>query len=427
MDFIEKTLKSIPLPKVIKIHQYFGVSHIEDEQISEDIRKNVLNLSGYRNIKAGQRIAVTGGSRGIHCIQVIIKTVCDMIKEKGASPFIVPAMGSHGGATQEGQLHMLALLGITEETMGVPIKSSMETVQIGSFDDNRPIYMDKFAHEADGIVLINRIKAHTSFKGEYESGLMKMMAIGLGKQQGAQNYHQTGFENFSHIIESVGKKVIELENIVFGLGIIENGYSQISKIACMNACDIPGQEKALLRESYEHLARPFFRDVDVMICKEIGKNISGTGCDSNISGRFNNEYFAGDIHVTRLGILELSPNSYGNANGMGLGDFITKKIFKQMDLEQMYANALTTTAVSTVKIPMILPDDSSVFKAAVKTSCIGDFKKVRICIIENSKNMATIYISENMVEEAQAASCEICGNAIEIPFDADGNLLLDFN
>lgn len=427
MGFIENTLKLVPLPKIVKIHQHFDATHIDDEHIADYVRDNLSNLSGYRDIKEGQSIAITGGSRGIHGINVITKTVCDMVKEKGAKPFIVPAMGSHGGATQEGQTHMLEAIGITEETMGVPIKSSMEVVQIGSFDNNRPIYMDKFAHDADGIVLINRIKAHTSFKGEYESGLMKMMAIGLGKQKGAQNYHQTGFKNFSHIVEVVGKKVLEIENIVFGLGIIENGYSEIRKISCMNCCDIPQQEAVLLKESYAHLARPFFRDVDVMICKEIGKNISGTGCDSNISGRFNNEYFHGDIHVTRLGILEVSPKSNGNANGVGLGDFITKRLFKQTDLEQMYPNALTSTAVITVKIPMILPDDCSVFKAAIKTSCIKDFNQARVGIIENSKNMATIYISENMIAEAKAAGCEICGGVMKIPFDENGNLQLDFH
>ena len=214
MSFIDDTLKDVPLPKIVKIEQYFDSAYIKN--IYEYIENNLVHLAGYKNIQKGQSIAVTGGSRGINSIDIITKAVCDMVKKRGAYPFIVPAMGSHGGATAEGQIEVLKTRGITEETMGVPIKSSMEVVKIGEIMNGRPVYLDKYANEADGIILINRIKAHTSFRGIYESGLMKMLAIGLGKQLGAAHYHQTGFKYFPEVIEKVGPEVLKKKNICFG-------------------------------------------------------------------------------------------------------------------------------------------------------------------------------------------------------------------
>lgn len=424
MGFIENTLKEIPLPKIVKVEQTFDDTHLED--VEAVVRTQIVKLKEYMDIKPGQSIAITGGSRGINKIDIITKCVCDMVKAKGAYPFIVPAMGSHGGATAEGQKHMLETLGITEKAMGVPIKATMEVVKIGTFGNGRPIYMDKYAHDADGIILLNRVKAHTSFMGKYESGLMKMMAIGLGKQQGAENYHQTGFKEMPGIIGDVGKAVLRLEKVLFGVAILENSFGKVNKIACLSPNDIPEQEAVLLKESKKYLALPFFKNVDVMIVKEIGKNISGTGCDSNVTGRFNNESFHNDMHVTRLGFLQISHISNGNANGVGLGDFITKKLYENIDLAQLYPNALTSTAAVTVKIPMMLPTERDVFAAAIKTSCIENFKEVRLGIIESSKNLQTLYVSENMLSEAQEKA-KVINNAFAIPFDAQGNLTLEFH
>ena len=427
MSFIQETLAPIKIPQIVKVKQHFSQEHLEPEEIKSQLRQQLTALQGYKKIKPGQRIAITAGSRGIDHMAYITRTVCDLVKEAGASPFIVPAMGSHGGATAEGQAHMLEINGITEESMQVPILSSMDAVQIGTFDGDRPIYMDKYAHEADGIILINRIKAHTSFRGTYESGLMKMMAIGLGKQLGAQNYHQTGYKPFPHIIEAAGKEVIRLENIVFAVGIIENSFNKVKKIACLDARQISEQEPVLLKEAYQTLPLPFFRQVDVMIVKAIGKNISGTGCDSNVSGRFNNEHYHGDISVTRMGLLSLTAETNGNGTGMGMADFITRKLFSQLDAEQSYPNAITTTCTIVDKIPIILDNDRDVIKACIKTSNILDYDKVRLCIIETSKNMQTFYITPNMVEEARAKDVEVIGTPEEIAFDQGGNLQLDFN
>ncbi|MGD9640563.1 MAG: lactate racemase domain-containing protein [Synergistaceae bacterium] len=424
MGFIDNSLSDVKLPKIVKVCQYFDKNKIED--IEGCVRQCMKNSLAYQRINPGQRIAVTAGSRGIDNIALITKIVCFMIKEKGAVPFIVPAMGSHGGATAKGQLHMLEINGMTEETMGVPILSSMETAMIGELENGDSVYIDKNAHEADGIVLINRVKAHTSFKGKYESGLMKMMTIGLGKQYGAQHYHQRGYGFMPWVIENVGKRVLVSSKIICGIAVVENGYGKTNIIECIDAADIPRREAELLIESYKHLSRPFFKEADVMVVKEIGKNISGVGCDSNISGRFNNEHFHNDIHITRVGFLELSKKSDGNANGMGLADFITQKFYDNVDFEQTYPNALTSTATVNVKVPMILSNDKNLFAVAVKTSCIADFDNVRLAIIESSKNMTTIYVSENMAEEAIAAGMEVCGEPFEIPFSKEGALELKF-
>lgn len=424
MSFIEDTLKDVPLPQIVKAEQLFDKSHMT--HIEEYIKENLKNIEGYKSIKRGQNIAVTGGSRGIKAIDIITKAVCDMVKEKGAYPFIVPAMGSHGGATAEGQMGMLEAIGITEETMGVPIKSSMEVVQIGEITDGRPVCIDKYANEADGIIIINRIKEHTSFKGEYESGLMKMMAIGLGKQMGAENYHKTGFEHMPQIIEEVGIEVLKKANICFGVAILENGYGKISEIALLNSDEIPREEKKLLIKSKELMPKLFFKQADVLIVKEIGKNISGTGIDSNITGRFNNEYFKGDVSITKISVLDLAEKSHGNFNGTGLADFTTRRLYEKMDLAMTYPNALTSTTVVTVKIPMILDTDKMAVQAAIKTCNLFDLTNCRLAIIENTKNMKTIYISENMIEEAKGKNVKILSEPMDIPFTEDGSLRLDF-
>ena len=421
---INTLLEKVTLPKIVKVRQVFETAFVAD--VEKEVRGALVSLPEYRRVLSGMSIAVTGGSRGIDRIDKVTRCVCDMLKEKGALPFIVPSMGSHGGATSSGQIHVLQTLGITEDTMGCPIKSDMEVVQIGTLSNGLPVCVDKAAHEADGIVLINRIKPHTSFKGKYESGLMKMMAIGLGKREGADAYHRCGFKNMSKMIEEGGMSVLKHEKVLFGVALTENSYGKINSIHCLGASDIVKAEPEILKKAYKYLALPFFNDVDVMILCEIGKDISGTGCDPNVTGRFHNEHFRGDIHVSRMGILGLSAKSGGNANGVGMADFITQRLYDSIDIEQTYSNAITSTAAPAVKIPMILSSDKAVFRAAVKTSCIADFSKVRLSIFENTKNMKIIYISENMMNEAKSCGMEVCGEPFDIPFNEFGVLCLNF-
>lgn len=426
MGFFEETLAPIPFPRIVKVKQTFPTDYIED--VEGYIAAQMNNVKGYRDIKPGMSIAITAGSRGISSMQPTIRQIVRSLKEKGAKPFVIPAMGSHGGATAEGQIEVLANLGITEETVGAPIRSTMDVVLIGTALNGRPVYIDRYAHEADGIVVVNRIKAHTSFRGKYESGLMKMMAIGLGKQKGAQHYHQTGMNIFDQIVESVGLEVIKNANVVFGVGIVDNSFAQPVEIEVIDSRDIPEREAALLLKANDLLAKMFCNQLDVLAIKSVGKNFSGTGMDTNVTGRYYNErIISKDMQATRVALLDLTDESHGNATGMGLADVITKRLFDKVILEQTYPNALTSTATSAVKIPMIMKNDKMTIAACIKTCMILDHAQARLAIIENTKNMKYFYISENMIEEAKSKShVEIIGDPFEIPFSEDGTLVLDF-
>lgn len=424
MDFIEEILKPVAVPKVIRIRQMLEETEIAD--VENEIVNRLKNCEGFASIGRGQRIAITAGSRAIHGIDIILSTVAAEIRKRGASPFIVPAMGSHGGATANGQTELLSSLGITETSVGAPICSSMEVDLIGHIADGRPVYMDRYANNADGIVVVNRIKPHTSFRGPFESGLMKMMAIGLGKQTGAQMYHSAGFGMMAASVEAVGREVLRLKNIVCGVGIVENGHGKTAMIEVLNAGDIAKREKELLTIAAEYMPRLFFKDADVLIVKNIGKDISGTGMDSNVTGRFNSEHVHGDVHIGRIAILNLTDKSKGNANGVGLGDFITEKLFSKIELNQTYPNSLTSTSPATVKIPMILKNDEMAIKAAVKTCNVEEPEAVRLAVIESTKNMTDYYVTENLLAEA-GHRVERVGKAENIAFDDDGNMLLGFD
>lgn len=425
MGFIEEILNGIRIPKVIKIEQTFNQECVDN--VEAEVRRQVSGLKGYEKIRPGMSIAITSGSRGVDEYLKITKTVCDMVKEKGAFPFLFPAMGSHGGATAEGQIHVMEEInGITEETAGVPIKSSMEVVEIGHISDGRPVFVDRYAHEADGIILINRIKAHTSFKGPYESGLMKMMAIGIGKQHGAQTYHKTGFGEMPKIVQEAGSTVLEKENILFAIGTVENGYGKARMVACLDKEEIPERERLLLKQSYESLATNFWKQCDALIVKEMGKDIAGTGLDPNVTGRFNTDFYHNDIHVNKIGILELTKSSGGNAAGVGFGDVISRRLYNEIDFDTMYPNVLTSTVIKTANIPMVLDNDRLVVQAVLKTANVLDDTKIRFCIIKNTKDMKHIYISENMAEEAITKGAVILGAPEEVKFDREGNLAMDF-
>lgn len=424
MGFIEDILEVIPIPKMVKVEQKFNKEFCND--ITASVREQLISLEGYKEIKPGQTIAITGGSRGITALAKITKAVVDMVKEKGAYPFIIPAMGSHGGATAEGQIRVLETNGITEKSMDCPIKSSMEVVDVGKISDGRSVFIDKYAHEADGIILVNRIKAHTSFKGSYESGLMKMMAIGLGKQHGAETYHKTGFGEMPKIVEEAGTKVLDLEKIIFGVASIENGYGEVAKIACLDNEEIKEKEKELLKYSYTTIARNFWKQVDVLIVTEMGKDITGTGLDPNVTGRFNTDFFSNDIKVSKIGILELTDKSQGNAAGVGFGDVITQRLYDKIDFQTMYPNVLTSTVIKTANIPMVLDNDKKVIQATIKTSNVLNHSDLRLSIIKNTKDLEKIYITENMVEEAINKGCRVLSEPMDINFDLRGNLNIEF-
>lgn len=426
MEFIEKALAQVEFPRIVKVRQHFDPAHIP--HVPTAVREGVSELKGYRRIRPGQRIAITAGSRGVDRMPEVLRTVVDMVKERGAHPFLIPAMGSHGGATAEGQRNMLSGLGITEEAMGAPILASMEVELIAHISNGRPVYVDRFAHEADGIIVVNRVKNHTGFRGDYESGLMKMMTIGLGKQYGARNYHSTGFKYMARTIAEVGSTVLEREKILFGVGVIENGHGRLAKISCLEPEEIPVVEKELLKIAHAYLPRPFFDRADVLVVQEMGKDISGTGMDSNVIGRYNNEYVSSpEICYTRLVVLDLTEHTNGNGNGMGFADYMTRRMFQKLDLEQTYPNVITSAHPMTVRIPMILETDRLAIAAAIKACLVPEGQPPKVGFIQNTKDLDTVYISESLLEKAEACPhVEPVGSPFPIPFAPDGSLKLSY-
>ena len=320
------------LPEMALVEQKFDPQRIEN--VPACVAQEMANLNLGAKVKAGDSVAITGGSRGVANIDIIIKTIADELKKLGAAPFIFPAMGSHGGATAEGQIKVLANLGITEETMGCPIKSDMEPVLLGEGTLGYPVNVDKNAMDADHIVVVNRVKSHTKFEGPVESGLMKMMAIGMGKQKGASYYHKAAVRlTFQKIVETVGLEVMKRCPILFGLGTVENAFHDPCVIRAFNPEDILEGEKGLLKIAKERLAQLPFDEIDVLIVDQIGKDIAGTGMDTNVTGR--NFDLLGDFttrpKVKRVFVRDLTEKTEGNATGIGLADFTTTRLVEKMD------------------------------------------------------------------------------------------------
>ncbi len=409
------------LPRFIKIKQKFDSFAITD--IPAAIDSALLRPDTYERILSGQKIALTAGSRGLSNIVEILKTVADRIKAKGAYPFIIPAMGSHGGATAEGQVAVLESYGITEESTGCPIHSSMETVQLGVASNGKPVRIDKYAYEADGIILIGRVKAHTAFSGNIESGLVKMSVIGLGKQFGAEICHGDGFGRMEENICQIARVIFNSGKVVFGLALIENAYDKTRSIHAVPTDKIFKEEPLLLADAKKHMPSILINPVDVLVVDEIGKNISGSGLDPNISGTFSTPYASGGLDKQRVVVLDITDESHGNGLGLGVADFSVQRAFDKFDFEMTYPNALTSTVIRPIKIPMILANDRLAITAAIKTCNLIDFDNPRVVRIKNTLEIGELMISEALLKEAEEHSqIEIVGEVEELSFDLDGNL-----
>jgi hypothetical protein len=420
-NVISNLLSEIHLPKMIKVAQKFPRPKIDD--IPAVIYKEVNKPQIANTIKSGNKIAITVGSRGVANIALITKTLVKAVKELGGQPFIIPAMGSHGGATAEGQIEVLHSLGVTEEYIDAPIRATMEVVKIGETKDGRPVFIDKYAAEADGIIVVNRVKPHTAFRGKYESGLMKMMTIGLGKQKGAETCHSEGFKNMAYNVPLFANAILKNANILFGLATVENPYDETCKIIALTKEEIPEKEPDLLIEARSLMPRIKFDSFDVLVVDQIGKNISGDGMDPNITATYCTPYASGGPEIQRVVVLDLTEETHGNANGMGMADFITKRLFDKADLEKSYPNALTATVPQVAKIPMILKNDKEAIAAAVKTCNCIDKENPRIVRIKNSLHIDEIYISEALLEQAKKdPDIEILEEAQYMNFDQNGNL-----
>ena len=426
METITDLIRDVPIPKMVKIRQNFDRTHIPEAEQAGVVTRELDREEIGGKILPGQKIAITCGSRGITHYAVMARAMVDFVKSKGAEPYIVASMGSHGGATAEGQLQILRDYGITEEAMGCPVKSSMETVEIGlSAVRRQPVRIDKYASEADGILLFNRVKPHTSFRGRYESGLMKMMAIGLGKQHGAENIHHQSPGIMHELVEEYGRAVMENCPILGGIAIVENAYDETYLVKGLSPEEIITEEPKLRDLSYETIAHLLFDECDVLVVDKIGKNFSGDGMDPNISGRFvQPQYCSGGIDAEKVVILDLSDETHGNAQGIGLAEVTTRRLFNKMKLEMTYPTGVTNTFLHLMKIPMIMDNDREALQLAL--CCCPDAEdqnNMKMIRIPNTAHIDVIEISEGMLPLAKAnPNIEILSEPYELAFDENGNL-----
>lgn len=421
MSIIEELVKDIPIPKMLKVRQSFDDTKLADVEAA---LREQLNQKHIRDqIKPGMEIAIAVGSRGVDKIVEVTAETVKFLQELGAKPFIVPSMGSHGGATAEGQKAVLAHLGVTEESVNAEIRSSMEVVKIGELDNGLPVYIDKYASEADGIVVINRVKPHTAFRGKVESGIMKMISIGLGKQKGAEACHQLGFEHMGEHIILMSRIALEKMPILFGVATVENPFDKVAAVEVLAPDEIEERETELQKLAKSLLPKIHFDQIDVLVIDEIGKNISGDGMDPNITGRYPTPYAHGGPDVNKMVVLDLTPETEGNANGVGTADFTTKRLVDKTDWAATYANGLTSTVVAPTKQATTLDNDRLAIQAAIKTCNILDFTKVRMVRIKNTLELSEIEVSEALLDEVKHnENLTPVSDLYELAFDKDGNL-----
>ena len=391
------------LPKMAKVRQVFDQPGIKDipAKIREELEKKRLK----DRVKPGQRIAVTAGSRGIANIPLILKTIVAELKAVGAEPFLVPAMGSHGGATPEGQIQVLHSLGVTEESVGAPIEASMEVELVGCLPDGVEIYLSRVALKADGIFVVGRVKPHTDFKGDIESGLLKMMAIGLGNQKGAEMIHWHRYDGYHRILPEAGRLIAEKTNIVMGLALLENAYHKTAEIHALYPEEFYEKEIQLLETAKDLLPRLPFNDIDVLVVEELGKNISGVGMDTNVTGRFwmPGEHDPRAPSVKKIAVFDLTEETHGNAIGIGLADVTTRRAFEKIDYHQTYVNCLTQGSGETGKIPPFLANDRDAIATAIRISGPIQPEAARVIRIKNTQELEALYISEALVDELRAS------------------------
>ncbi|HER24577.1 MAG TPA: DUF2088 domain-containing protein [Candidatus Atribacteria bacterium] len=409
-----------------KVYQKFNNTYLED--IPKTIKDEFSRIQLDKKIKPGMEIGITVGSRGIDNLQLILKSIISEVKNRKCVPFILTAMGSHGGATSEGQKDVLANYGITEESMGVPIKASMETVELGQLKNGLPIFFDKIAYLADGIIVVNRVKVHTAFKAEIESGLHKMLSVGLGNHQGAKLVHSLGVKGLRDYMFEFAKLILEKAPILAGFAILENGYDQTLKIMAGVPEDFVRIDKELLRECKQILPTLPVKKIDILIIQEMGKNISGTGIDTNVIGGIKD--FQPDEYeppvIKKILILDLTPETHGNALGIGMADMITRRLYEKIDFKATNMNTITTTFLDRARIPMVFDTDREAIEVGLKTVWNLPGVIPRIVIIKNTLKLDEMYVSEPIweeIKEKKNISYELSWAKIE--FNSEGNLKLN--
>jgi hypothetical protein len=406
------------------VRQRFNDTKVDN--ISETVSAELDDLS-LTTVKPGHRVAITAGSRGIADIAQILQAIVEFFRSLGAEPFIFPAMGSHGGATAEGQVAMLAQLGVAESFVRAPILSSMEVEEISRTEDDVPVFIDRHAYSADHIVVVNRIKCHTKFKSSIESGLMKMMAIGMGKKRGAELYHKAAIQyTFPKIIVDAGREVVKQAPIRCGLGIVENGYGKTAKIAALKSEDIEHKEKELLQLSKKMIAKLPFNEIDLLIVDEMGKDISGVGMDPNVTGRNRDllGVFPHPTQVKRVFVRDLTDKSKGNAIGIGLADITTRRLVDKIDQHATYINSITGISLEKAAIPMNVESDREAIEIALGSVGLVSPDISKIVRIKNTLELENVEVSEIYTEAlAKRSDLEIVGGPGAMLFTDTNDLI----
>jgi hypothetical protein len=410
-----------PFPRLIPVKREIDAPQERDPAAAAQAQLGPIR----DQITPGMSVAITAGSRGIHDIAVVIKAAGEWLRAAGAEPFIVPAMGSHGGATAEGQRGVLKHLGITEESMGMPIRATMDTIELGRCPDGPMVHLDANAAGADAILVVNRIKAHTDFHGEVESGLAKICAIGLGKHKGAAGIHAYGSAGLARWVPEVARRIIATGKILGGLAIIENAYEHTARVAFVDADNIAGDgEKELFKESRQLMGALPFDQLDVLVVDELGKDKSGSGLDTNVIGRMmirGTEEFERP-HIVNISVHDISAASEGNAVGIGLADFIPFRVLDKLDLQKMYVNAVTSGigGVQRAQIPLAFRTDRDTIAAALLMCGRADIENARVVRIHDTLDTVHLMVSESLRDELGGLT--ILGEPEPMQFDEDGNL-----
>ena len=422
MSIFEALLQHDHVPNFYRVENARSAPKLED--VAAETRRVMQESGTLEQLKPGQSVCIAAGSREIANIALIVRTVCEVVREHGAEPFIIPAMGSHAGAQAEGQKKILADFGITEEYTGAPIRSSMETVQVGVTKPHGfPARIDRYAAEADWIIPIGRIKPHTDIRGPIQSGILKMIVIGMGKQHGAYQCHKLGFKSMAANVKEFAGAIIEKKPNMFAIGLIENAYHQTCRIEAIPAGRILEEEPPLLEYAKSRMAKVPFDQADILFVDETGKDISGAGMDPNVTGRspvlgISRPFFQ------RIAVFDLTDKSHGNFGGLGSADVTTQRLYRKIDFEQTYPNGITAAEPLAVRLPAVMPSDRTAMQFALRTATDCDWEKgPRIVWLKNTLSLSEFYISEALIPDAEALdNVTIVSEPMEVIFDEEGNV-----
>jgi hypothetical protein len=407
---------SLPLPPVLRVRQALPHGRVAD--VAATVRAEFERIGLAARLQPGASVAISAGSRGIADIPLVIKTVAEVVRAAGAQPFVVPAMGSHGGATADGQRHVLAEYGITERSVGAPIRASMDTVELGQLPSGARVFFDATAAAADATIVVGRVKAHTAFRGDIESGLCKMTAIGLGKQRGAEQIHAFGLREHIPLAASLA---LEQSNIVAGLALVENAAHELALISATLPDGFLQTDRALLRIANEFLPRIPFDHLHVLVVGWLGKNISGSGMDYNVVGMWRRIGGETKPNFERIVVLDLTDESDGNGLGVGIADFTTRRLYDKLDLAKMYMNGLTGNALAAIKIPIVLESDRQAMEVALHS--VGHAADARMAIVRSTADLDELWVSEALRAEVMAnPALSILSTSGPLEFDPDGRL-----